>query len=77
MLNPRERDAFKGIIMFELLNMIGRDQYYLSLIKTALSGKDPDPGQIRHVLDEAGRIADLLDENQRALLDKFSRMPQH
>jgi len=76
MLSPRERDAFKAIVMYELLNMAGRDQYYLNLVKTAISGKDPDPGQIQHLLDEAGRISDLLDENQRALLDKLSRMPQ-
>jgi hypothetical protein len=76
MFNPRERDAFKAIVMYELLNMAGRDQYYLNLVKTAISGKDPDTGQIQHLLDEAGRISDLLDENQRALLDKLSRMPQ-
>jgi hypothetical protein len=74
LLSPRERDAFKAIVMYELLNMAGRDQYYLNLVKTAISGKDPDPGQIQHLLDEAGRISDLLDENQRALLDKLSRM---
>ena len=76
MLNRQERDALKGLVMYELLNLLGRDHYYIGLVKMALSGQDPDPGQIKHFLDEARNFADMLGENEKALLDKLSQMPQ-
>lgn len=76
MFNRQERDALKAIVMWELLTMTGRDTFYKTLVETVLGNKDLEPAQIRHLLDEAGKFADLLSPEQRAVLDKLASLPQ-
>lgn len=68
----QERDALKNILIADMLNNMNRDPFYTELAQAIMAGKDPEPGQIQHFLDEGPRFYDLLPgDAEKALLDKL------
>ncbi len=76
MLSRKERQFFKDLVLLDMLQAMGGDAFYATLVKTAIDGGDPDPSQIRHFLDEAGQFADKMSPGVNELMGKLASLPQ-
>ena len=72
-LSPREKAAFKDIILLDLAAAFaGGDPFYTELVQCAVEGREPDKNQIRHLMDEAGKFAKQLGPEHNELMNKLA-----
>ena len=68
MFNPREVSQLKDIIILMLAEIMQSD-LDKGIAENLMAGKDPDPGQLQHILDEARRLK--LPESHTGILQKI------
>jgi hypothetical protein len=76
MLTRQERVAMKDLVLLDLLNMTGSDPFFVALVNMAVKGTDPDPAQIRHFMDEAGKFAKSMTPQVVELMNKLAAAPR-
>ena len=66
--NPKETSQLKDIVIFMLASLM-RSQADLSIAQALMAGKELEPNQLQHVLDEASRLK--LPESHTPILQKI------
>jgi hypothetical protein len=71
--NSREQNQLKDIVILTLANLMGSEED--TRIGQALAaGKELDPGQLQHILDEASRVKGLPDSHKPILQKIYTKL---
>lgn len=72
--SPAEMNMLKDVLLLVATEVVGND-FDGAIARKLMSGAVPEPGELQHILDEAGRIKDLPDTHGK-LMQKVYELVQ-